>query len=207
MAAGGDCICRASLRNGTESNHCLLLLCGPRGEYRHWSSRAGPDQAQRPIGPNSTHRALQISRVARVSHKSTATVRYATSAPDLSKPSRAAPQRAMTAAHRRCRHDAASSMQAGDAEAQGAARVTNVHCMCRANGHTLHATGNMRDPTHVEAAIKWRIRPEPRPTFVCAGGGAGEAAGSSGSAPVAQSTRALRSVSCSGPPRRAISQH
>ena len=38
-------------------------------EYRHWSARAGPDQAQQPIGPNSTHRALQISRAARVSHK------------------------------------------------------------------------------------------------------------------------------------------
>jgi hypothetical protein len=36
------------------------------------------------------------------------------------------------------------------------------------NGHTLHATGNMQDPTHVAAAIKSRIRPEPRPIFVCA---------------------------------------
>jgi hypothetical protein len=144
---------------------------------------------------------------------STATVKYATNAPELRKPSQAAAQRSTsacaTAAHRRCRHDAASSMQAGDAEAQGAARPTGVHCMCRANGHTLHATGNMQDRTHVETVIKSRIRPqaEPRPTFVCAGEGAGEAAGSSGSAPVAQRTRALRSVSCSGPPRRAISQH
>ena len=29
------------------------------------------------------------------------------------------------------------------------------------NGLTLYATGNMRDPTHVEGAITSRIRPEP----------------------------------------------
>jgi hypothetical protein len=112
----------------------------------------------------------------------------------------------MTAAHRRCRHDAASSMQEMPklkAQLESQARAACVVL----NGHTLHATGNMRDPTHVEAAITSRIRREPCPTFVCAGDGVGEAAGSFGSAPVAQSTRALRSVSCSGPPRRAISQH
>ena len=128
------------------------------------------------------------------------------------KPGQAAPQRATSAcattAHRRCRHDAASSRQAGDAEAQGAARVTDTHCMCRANGHTLHATGNMQDPTQVEAAITSRIRPEPRPTFVCAGAGAGEAAPA---APAVHLWRKAQGLCGRSPAQgrrgRAISQH
>ncbi len=86
------------------------LLCGRADGYRHWSARG--------LGPTRrSGRSGQSQLIARCRYPaphayrtSTAAVKYATNAPDLSKPSRAAPQSAMTAAHRRCRHDAASSI-------------------------------------------------------------------------------------------------
>ena len=74
----------------SENNHWFARLCGRADGYRHWSARAGPDQAQRPIGPNSQLTArCRYPAAARLSHKGTATVTYATHALELRKPSRA----------------------------------------------------------------------------------------------------------------------
>ena len=163
---------RARLRSPAETtrhdNRCrsptsVGAVVRPRGRVPALVRTAWARPGAAADWPNSIHRALQISRAARLSHKSTATVKYAMTA--LAGAPQAKPRLNARRGHVRPppTADADVTQQAAGRQEvpklQGAARPTGTHCMCRANGHALHATGQ-----HAGSDARGGRHHEPYPT-------------------------------------------